>query len=35
VEGTDQAVSKNGADDELRVHLQHAIDALQEVEQGL
>nr|WP_123537886.1 HNH endonuclease signature motif containing protein [Halosimplex salinum] len=35
VEGTDQAVSKNGADDEVRVHLEHAIDALQEVEQGL
>ena len=35
VEDTDQAVSENGADDELRVHLQHAIDALQEVEQAL
>ncbi len=35
VEDTDQAVSENGADDEVRAHLQHAIDALQEVEQGL
>ena len=35
VEDTDQAVSENGAGEELRVHLQDAIDALQEVEQGL
>jgi hypothetical protein len=35
VEDTEQAVSENGADEELRVRLQHAIDALQEVEQGL
>ena len=35
LEDTDQAVRENGADEELRVHLQHAIDALQEVEQAL
>ncbi|MFC7209353.1 hypothetical protein ACFQL3_02335 [Natronoarchaeum sp. GCM10025321] len=35
VEDTDQAVIENGADEELRVHLQYAIDALQEVEQAL
>lgn len=35
VEGTSQRVGENGADDDLRVHLQHAIDALQEVEQAL
>jgi hypothetical protein len=35
VEETDQAVSENGAGEELRVHLQHAIEALQEVEQAL
>lgn len=35
VEDTDQAVNENGADEKLRVHLQHAIDALQEVEQAL
>ncbi len=35
VETAGQAMSENGADDDLRVHLQNAIDALQEVEQGL
>jgi len=35
VEDAGEAVSERGADDELRVHLQHAIDALQEVEQAL
>jgi hypothetical protein len=35
VEDTDQAVSKNGADEEMRVHLQQAIAALEEVEQTL
>ena len=35
VEDTDQAVSENGADDEVRVHLQQAIAALEEVEQTL
>jgi hypothetical protein len=34
-EETDQAVSENGTGEELRVHLQHAIEALQEVEQAL
>ena len=31
----EQAVNENNADKDLRVHLQHAIDALQEVEQAL
>ncbi|WP_178915464.1 HNH endonuclease [Natronomonas gomsonensis] len=35
VESTDQAVNENGADDDLRVHLQQAIDALQEVNAAL
>jgi hypothetical protein len=35
VEDTDQAVSESGADEELRVHLQHAISALQEVDKTL
>jgi hypothetical protein len=35
VEDTDQAVSENGAEEELRVHLQHAIEALQEVNSEL
>jgi len=35
VEDTSQGVSKNGNDDDLRVYLQHAIDALQDVEQAL
>jgi hypothetical protein len=34
-QGTDQPVSETGGDDELRVHLQDAIAALKEVEQGL
>ncbi len=35
VADTDQAVSENGVDEELSVHLRHAIDALREVEQTL
>jgi len=35
IEDTGKNVSENGDDDELRVHLQHAIDALQQVEQTL
>jgi hypothetical protein len=35
VEPTDQAVSENGSEEELRVHLQQAIEALQEVNSEL
>ena len=35
VDDTGQAVSENGADEELRVHLLQAIDALQEVNEAL
>ena len=35
VEDTDQSVSESDADGELRVHLQHAISALQEVDKTL
>lgn len=35
VADTDHAVNENGTGEKLRVHLQDAIDALQEVEQGL
>ncbi len=35
VKSVNQGVSENGSDDDLRVHLQHAFDALREVEQEL
>ena len=35
VEETGQAASENGADDELRVHLRHAIDSLEEGKRAL